>query len=251
MRKIEVTLPRRWSDLKPGQLEAVSRLFLKYRDKKELLVHCFLLFSGWRMIRWRMVQLEGSDHFLFRRKKEAAFIAGTELLIGLVKQLEWITEGFWLPSYVPPIEGFQTPNRMLYGVTLEQYLMADDDYIRFVRSGEFHHLDRMLITLYCTDFRDTDLEAASVRMARRPRHIRFAAFIWYTGAKMWMRQKYAYIYCGDHEQSQYPDEPILNILSILNGGDITRNQRILQTPVHEALFELNQKAEQVKPSKHV
>ncbi len=251
MRRIDVILPEKWSDLKPGELEAVSRLFLRYRDKKELLVRCFLLFSGWRLIPGRDTTNGEENQYLFRQKKGGVFAADGDVLTGLVRSLEWITEAFWLPSYVPPIEGFKTPDRMLYGITLEQYLAADNYYTGFLTSGEFSRLDRMLASLYCRDFREANLEEASQRMARRRRHIRFAALLWFTGAKMWMRRKYPFIYAPDPAQNLYPDETILHILSCLNGGDITRNGKVLQTPVHEALHELNEIAQQLKQKRHV
>lgn len=43
-----------------------------------------------------------------------------------------------------------------------------------------------------------------------------------------------------------PDEAIMNMLSALNMGDITKNPDLLKSPVHEALHRLNAMAEKAQ-----
>jgi len=252
IRKIELTLPKGWNELKKGELETVAGYLLRHRNRPQLLTRCFLLFSGWKIIRWdRMMGLE-QGYVYFQKKGEPVFRLDPDVFTGLAKKLEWIVKEYTLPSYVPRIRGLETPNLILYKTTLEQYLMADNFYIRFINRGDFKDLDRMIAALFCQNIADIDLDKRTRRVARSKKKVRLAVFIWFSGLKCWMRDKYPYIFSGiDQESGQTPDQAILGLLSALNGGDITKNKTILSTGVHEALYELNQKMEHSKSQKHV
>lgn len=252
MRKIELKLPKGWNQLKKGELETVAGYFLRYKSKPEILTRCFLLFSGWKIVRWdRLAGLE-QGYGYFTKKGESLFRVDPDTFTGLAKNLEWITKEYTLPSYVPRIRGLDTPNLILYKATLEQYLMADNFYIRFITTGNFGDLDKMIATLYCRNITDIDLERRARRIARQKKSIRYAVFIWFCGLKSWLRDKYPCIFAGYEPDAGRPqDEAILGLLTALNGGDITKNRIILNTGVHEALYELNQKMENSKSQKHV
>lgn len=252
MRSIELKLPKKWSDLKKGEIEKVAGYFLSCKGKAQLLTRCFIFFSGWKIIRCnRLMGLE-EGYFYFTKKGERIFRTDADVFTGLAKRLEWITREFTLPTYVPRIKGFPTPNLILYKTTLEQYLMADNFYIRFISTGDFRELDKMIAALYTTSIGDLNLKRASRRISRKRKNIRYAAFIWFSGVKTWLRKKYPWIFSGfDQDTATTPDKSILSLLSALNGGDITKNKIILSTGMHEALYELNQKIEQSKSNNHV
>lgn len=250
---INITLPKSWFELKPGQIEGIARLFLRCSKQEDLLTQCFLFLSGWRIVRWRMFTDADGDNFFFRVKGRKAFCIPGDVYTTLVKKLQWILEFSYVPAYVPRIKGFDAPNKLLFGVSLEQYLMADNYFSHFVSAGYFPDLDKMIASLYCKNFQTlVTSEAARKVAALNPKHSRYASFIWFSGVKTWMHNKYPYIFSVSSETSHdTPDESIMKLLSALNGGDITRNRTIMQSPVHEALFELNQKLEHYKPTRHV
>jgi hypothetical protein len=235
-----------------GQLEEVAKIIIQFQDKTEILTRCFFLFSGWRIIRWRIWKTPEGNYFFFKKAGCKAFCITSDLFTELVKKISWITEGFCVPSYVPAIEGFRTPNLLLYNVTVEQFLATDNFYFRFVKTGEVKQLDCMLASLYCDSFESLEMDIASETMGRREYFRRFAAFLWYSGVKAWLKQKYPYVFVSSNEEQQGdPDTNVMNLLTMLNGGDITRNGSILKTPVHQALFELNQKIENSNRRKNV
>lgn len=252
IRKIQLKLPKGWNELKKGELETVAGYYLRYKSKAQLLTHCFLLFSGWKIIRWEKQPGFEKGSCYFRKKGEAVFRVEADVFSGLCKNLEWIIKGYTLPSHVPVIRGLESPNLILYRTTLEQYLMADNFYYRFISGGNFKDLNRMIAVLYCRNLADIDLERQARQIARRKKAQRYAVFIWLSGLKSWLREKYPYIFSGiENETGRSQDEAIMGLLTALNGGDITKNRVILSTGVHEALFELNQKMENYNSQKHV
>jgi hypothetical protein len=222
---IQLTLPKRWGDLKQGQLEKIAGIFLKYQDKPDFLTQCFFLFSGWRIVRGMMLPDTDGTYFFFKKKGDKVFCITSELFSQLVSNLQWIIAGFQVPAYVPAIRGFKTPTRLLYEITIGQFLTVENYYSGFVDKGDFK---------------------------RRPISSRYASFLWFSGVKTWLRSKYPYVFSGSGSDEQIaPDAVILNLLSSLNEGDITRNEKILKTRMHEAFFELNAKIEHSQSNKHV
>jgi hypothetical protein len=249
---IQLTLPKRWGDLKQGQLEKIAGIFLKYQDKPDFLTQCFFLFSGWRIVRGMMLPDNDGTYFFFKKKGEKVFCITSELFSQLVSNLQWIIAGFQVPSYVPAIRGFKTPTRLLYEITIGQFLTVENYYSGFVDKGDFKQLDKMLVCMYCNSFDNLNIEKAAKRVRRRPISSRYASFLWFSGVKTWLRSKYPYVFSGSGSDEQIaPDAVILNLLSSLNEGDITRNEKILKTRMHEAFFELNAKIEHSQSNKHV
>ena len=244
--EINLELPKKWIDLKQGQLEAVAGFFLRYKDKTEFLTHCFFLFSGWKLLGSKY-QAANEGEYYFRKNKGKPFSIHVEIFRIIVNELSWIFNRFWICSYVPPIRNFTTPNLYLYDVSFERYLAADNHFQIFSASGDPEFLDKMIAVLYRKDFRQMDMEKEIKRLKGIPLRNKYAVFIWYSGVKTWIREKYPWLYnnqSGTGEEN--PDEVFLKILSALNNGDITLNKRILETPVHQALYELNQKIENQK-----
>lgn len=234
------------------QLEEIAKIFILFQDKSEILTHCFLLFTGWKVIKWRFWLSGNDNYFFFKKDRRKIFCITGDVFTGLVNKIKWITEGFWITSYVPPIEGFITPHILLYSCTVEQFITADNFYNLFIKNSEPKYLNNMLACLYTDSFKNLDLDFAATRMGRREYYRRFAAFLWFSGVKTWLRDKYPFIFTGSNDTGiTEHDATVMNLLSALNGGDITKNDNILKSSMHMAFYELNQKVELSKDKKHV
>jgi len=244
MKDIHIILPKRWSDLNRDQLARISKLLLKFRDKPDFLVRCLLMFTGWKIVRWKMLVERSGNSYYFKNQAKDEFCISGDVFTELIKRIEWLTGDITLNSFSPSVPGYDSPNFMLYSTTLNQYLMADNYYRQFVEKVDFIALARMVVVLYCKDPEAIDVEKAGKELLKLEKSILYAVFIWFSGAKNWLREKYPFVFnVQGNEGNEYADEVILSLLSSLNGGDITRNKSILNTMVHEALFELNLKIE--------
>lgn len=249
---IQLTLPKRWGDITPGQLRKLALLFLRYQNKPEFLTRCFFLFSGWRIVRWRMWEKQDGLYFYFRKQKTGTFMVSSNLFHDLVNNFQWITQGFQMLHFTPKLSGFKDPGLYLYSISLEQFLTAENYYNAFVETGDFKKLNAMVACIYSEDFGQMNLKKEAKRVGRRRISDRYSVFIWFSGVKSWLRNKFPYVFSGsDSNEMVAPDAVILNLLSSLNEGDITKNQKILKTRMHEAFHELNSKIENSKSPKHV
>lgn len=249
---IHIILPKKWTDINPDQLDRLSRIMLKFRNEPEFMIQCFFLFSGWRIVRWK-IWVEAEDTwYYFKIKGEKIFRISAYLFYDLVQNLKWIISEFSPLSFVPVIKGFPLPNKLLYNLNVDQFLAAENYYAAFIQTGNYQHLNRMIACLYSDSFTKMNLEKAAKQVGRSVITRRYSVFLWYSGIKAWLRNKYPYVFSGSSDdEDNAPDAVVLNLLSSLNEGDITRNEKILGTRMHQAFHELNNKIEFSKSMKHV
>lgn len=251
--KINLTLPKSWHQLTPGQFLAVSKFFLKGYTDPELLSQCFLLFSGWKPIRWRMIRREDETLFMFRAKKTKPFWISSEQFQHVARALSWITEGFGLPSETPAIRSFVSPDLRLYNTTLEQFLMAENYLAAFLATKKENYLNSFLAVYYLRKgekFNSNKVKSHTGRFWFVRKFRKQAALMWFVGIKSWLVVKYPYVF-STGSAPVAPDESVLNLLSNLNGGDVTKNEMIMKSHVHEALHELNILSEYQKIKQNV
>lgn len=246
--EINLKLPKRWSALTSDQVIKVARLMLHKREKPDFLVHCLLLLSGWKIVKWRMLVDGNRNYFYFKNPEKKVFCIGADVVANVVKTLEWILEEVTMLNFCPELKGRRTPNFMLYNISLKQYLLADNYYRGYVETNQWPELCRMAAVLYCHDPEVIDIEQESKRIMKMDEAQVYSVFIWFSGVKNWLRDQYPWIFVNSTDGSEFvaPAEVLLSMVSSLNGGDITRNKNVLNTMVHEALYELNLKIENSK-----
>lgn len=253
MRTINLTSPQGWNELTPGQLLLVSGLFLQASDgdlaEPEFLTRALIGLTGLIPVPHKVETAEAGLLFSFRAPGEKPFQVSSAEIHEMATRLKWLLEppGLCTP---PNLLEYIPVNNRLFGVPLEQYLLADAHYIRFAKTKDRSILDKFVAALY----RDNEDQPWS-NQAWKQRIHQFASlgltelysvFIWFTGVKAYIVAKYPYIFptsTGSVGESD-TNEQILQLLSSLNGGDVTRNRLIMETHVHEVLFELNLKIEQ-------
>lgn len=237
---VELTLPSGWHQVQADKLVNLAKLFLSHREKPDFLVRCFFLFSGWNPLTRREFQQDGKRQYWFKTKNQKFYI-DADLITSLVKQLEWIVSGIGLPAGMPEIRGFSHCNYKLYNVSLEKFLEADNFYNAWAEKNDSHFLDK-LFTVFYTRQRWFSWPSKAEK---------YAVFLWFTGVKAFLVNKYPYLFSGSSDASGFPspEETILNLLSALNLGNVTHNPKIFKTHVHECFYELNLKIEHAPKNK--
>ncbi len=238
--RIELTLPRGWHQVKGRELVQLARLYMKYNKKADFLSRCFFLFSGWKPMRKREVVKDGKSQYWLKKGKQTFYI-DADLFTTLVKKLEWVSTGISLPASMPPVRGFQHCHVKLYNVPLEDYLNADNYFNAFTQTGEGRYLHHLFCVFY----------SRKRWFSRATKAEKYAVFLWFTGVKNYLVNKYPYIFSGNAGSTDIPspDETILSLLSSLNNGDVTSNKDIFKTHVHECFYELNLKIEHAPKTK--
>ncbi len=252
--RVDVTLPKGWHEVDGIHLVKLAKLFLKYQAKPDFLVRCFFLFSGWKAVRRKEFVENGILYYWFELEKGKPFFVDVNIYHSLVNELEWISSEINLPKEMPVIKGFNSCNLKLYNVSLDEFLNADNYYSAFVNTNEIKYLDNLIAIFYRSrgeTWNSEKLDELSRRFKSTPTAVKYAVFLWFSGVKSFFVQKYPYIFSGNSNStaSVSPEETILNLLSSLNNGDVTNNEKLFKTHVHECFYELNLKIEYSKPNK--
>ncbi|OFX56281.1 MAG: hypothetical protein A2066_12825 [Bacteroidetes bacterium GWB2_41_8] len=248
MRTINLTSPQNWQELTPKQLLFISDLYLNKYEESEFLTRALIGLAGLIPVPHKIEAAEMELLFSFRTSEENPFQLTTAEMHEMSTRLKWLLESPGLCT--PPSLGKYIPvNNRLFGVPLEQYLLADAHYIRFAKTKDRSILDKFAAALYRNKenelWNDQAWKNRIPKFSKRSMAELNAVFIWFTGVKAFIMAKYPYVFpnsTGSGGESA-PDEQILQLLANLNGGDVTRNRLIMETHVHEVLFELNLKIE--------
>jgi hypothetical protein len=249
MRTVKLTSPQGWHELTPDQLLLVSELYLQKYEEPEFLTRALIGLTGLIPVKHKVESAETGLLFSFRARSEKPFQLTAAEMHEMATRLKWLLE----PSGVctpPNVLEYMPVNNRLFGVPLEQYLLADAHYIRFAKTQDRYILDKFAASLYRLNEDEPWSDQAWKK--RVPQFARLnitelnAVFIWFTGVKAFIVAKYPYIFPASTGSvgEAAPDEQILQLLSSLNGGDVTRNPLIMEAHVHEVLYELNLKIEQ-------
>ena len=249
MRTINLTSPKGWHELTPEQLLLISGLYLLQLPETDFLVNALIGLTELTPIQHKVFADDDKLMFAFKTPGEKPFFVESEKTHEMATRLKWLLDPPGLCT--PPDLGKYIPvNNRLFGVPLEQYLLADLHYIQFANTQDRLILDKFAAALYRSN---EDEQWNDQAWKKRIPHFSLMSlaelntvFIWFTGVKAFIMAKYPYVFpasASTGSAAGAPDEQILQLLANLNGGDVTRNRLIMETHVHEVLFELNLKIE--------
>jgi hypothetical protein len=247
--KIQLTAPSAWHELSGNQVLFVAEMFLKKLPEIEFLTNCLLNFTGLKSADPKISFSEGETLFWFRKGSDKPFAISPEQFQALINELKWLVKDIGLCRPPEKLGNYFPVNGQLYGVSLEEYLLADNLYMEYSRDKKQDSLNKLIAVFYRKKDEAWDEQRYKIRIgsARQlPRHAKHAVYIWFTGVKAWIIKKYPEVFKKPSagEEAVPADETILRLLSSLNSGDVTLNKDILKTHIHEVFYELNRKIEQ-------
>lgn len=239
--RLDLNIPKSWKELDDKQLLFVSRLYLEGLPKAEFLSLCLMDFAGITLVK---KPLENGN-FLFT-KGVREFTMDAEMWQTLCDKLNWMVDSVGEIKNPTRIGRTIGCNQRLYGVTLEQMLLADNYYAVYSQSKDIKLLAQFTAVFYrrrWQQFKSNKTKKRSTYFLRFDAEMN-VVLIWYTGVRMSLRERFPYLYeSTGTDQAQTPEQMVLNILSALNGGDITKNKELYKSPCIEALQQLNNLAE--------
>lgn len=255
--QLNISLPKGWQELTEKQLKFISRLFFMKLSETDILTQCFLEFTGIKILNrdpeWIITDTEpdGVQVYWFKNKELGKFWMDVELLSTMIHHLDFLLGEISLFKNPEKIGRYFGCNHMLFGISLEEWILLDQYYIQYAKTQQLNLLDLMLaITYTCKDEKygeKTDLTKRELRFKKINETEKYIVFIWYTSVKMWLKQKYFYLFDGEGGSAQQsPADYVLGLLSALNEGNVALNPQIKKTSVHEVFYELNKKIERSK-----
>ena len=234
-----VSLPKSWEELTQEQLLAVFRLMAYGESGPALMTQAFLIFAG--------LKPDGED--IYRNRAGFLIKIGVNQIAAAALRLEYLTT---VPRAAVRLDHALDGTPCKTGANLEdatfgEFLHTDGLFLMYLNNpgANADRLAEIAIMLYPGI---TDAAAASPLMNAN-------IIIWLSGLKKQLAGMYPYLFAApaaaDYEET--PEEAAarrrratLSMIRALTGGDITKENDILQTAAHSALNELNEKAREAK-----
>jgi hypothetical protein len=119
--------------------------------------------------------------------------------------------------------------------------LADNLHKAFINTEKSEYIQKIAGIYWTKDFNPSNI--TSITLSEKQK---MSVFIWFCGIQRYMVNQYSEMFSGGSVTNSNPAEVVLNLLSGLNQGDVTRNEKIMNTHVHEVFFELNKLAIQNK-----
>jgi hypothetical protein len=208
-----------------------------------------LNFTGLRLLQKSPIQnKDGQICYVFSLHGAGKFLLDVERFAEMVDRLSFLEKDVTLFELPLALKNFNACDSLLYGIRLDEWLLADQMYAEYSRTKDDRFLNMMLAVFYRKPGEKWDdgnsTEARAKRFRKVPAHRKYIVYLWYTGVKLWLMQKYWHVFNGSESTgSTPPDEIFMGMLSSLNEGKVADNGTIKATEVHEVLYELNRKIE--------
>lgn len=234
-----VALPTSWQELTQEQLLAVFRLMAYGESGPALMTQAFIIFAG--------LKPEGED--IYRNRAGFLIKIGVSQIAAAALHLEYLTT---VPRAAVRLDHALDGTPCKTGANLEdatfgEFLHTDGLFLMYLNNpgANADRLAEIAIMLYPGI---TDAAAASPLMNAN-------IIIWLSGLKKQLSGMYPYLFAApaaaDYEETAEEvaarsRRATLSMIRALTGGDITKENDILQTAAHSALNELNEKAREAK-----
>lgn len=241
LKTLDITLPSGWGELTPQQVLRVAYFLSLKLDETRFLVEMAAEFADLKP-RGSRVTDQGDITYNFYHRKQGNVSLTAEHVTAIAHALKW-TLGEVAPMQAPVLNGYKTPDSDLYGVVLEQYMTAESACSAYIRTQDPEPLRVLAASLYPRrEFNPESLQAEALRMRHFPIWQLQAVFLWFTGAKKVLVEKFPLIFSAEGSGEPLPgDEMLLGLLSSLNEGRVVDNDKLKRTDIYEIFYELNLK----------
>ncbi|MDR2086836.1 MAG: hypothetical protein LBP72_06635 [Dysgonamonadaceae bacterium] len=246
--ELDLTAPRSWKELSPGQLIYISWLMTSRQLTKEELHTCaFVRFTGIQVLHKK------AGYWLCYHRKRY-FTLSPEQALFFCRKFAWLTDSIGEVTPLPKLKGVAHHDARLRGLPFIQYISCESYYQAFIHTKDEKYLNCLIASFYLGEekFDDRLTQERAVRFQKLPFHIRHTVFLWYYGLKSVFQTQFPYLFqkveYAAEEEPQAPDMrgQINSMVRSLTGGDITKTDAIYQIDTWTALAELNAKALEYK-----
>ena len=212
--RIDLHIPESWRELNVRDMIYLVRIQSLTLTREEFLL---LLFSRFSRIRY----LKTENDLTWFTKKRQRFCLSSEQVMVFCSRLAWILDTE--PRELPCPIGVHPK---LYDLSFEKYFNAEALFARYNSTKEERYLKKAVFAL-------------SWRFTGRKR--RQAALMWWSGVRLFLRERYPYVFQSGEAEGVSPFDTLQDILLGLNETRPQDNKEILKSEVHFVLSALNHK----------
>lgn len=231
---VDITLPQGWPELSQVELQRVYALSAIY-DSASLPVAVFAALTGMRIVR----ELEEGFLLLFRyRRKRARCVVTPEAMASVLKELDWLFEPGRTPVRLEMMRGARAVDAQLHNVQFGVWLRLENLYQSFVDSRR----PEILLSIASLLYPGLKLRKGGLTAAEQMNVLN-----WMVQIKNLFAGQFSHLFGASGGVGQPSMLEIMNNeIRALTGGDVTREDIVLECDVWRALTELDYKAKEAK-----
>ncbi len=235
---LNISLPASWQELTNAQLLYICALLAAENyTPTELKTYCFVRFARLTP-RGKAANL--ARVYIYNGHR---IVINDSDMAAATSFLDWLDTPPALPVRPDKLGGGKAMDAELHGLPFATWLMVDNLWQGFVISKRTELMDS--IAQHIVDGCRTPLTAAE----------RYALILWLTGVRQLFAATFPDLFGGSGEgatpTAESQREAMDAQIRALTGGDITKEQTVLESDTWRALTELNAKAREVKELKRV
>lgn len=235
--RLEITgIPSSWSELSAKELEMVYQL-MSDRDSESLALTVLCRLTGIRIIR------EAAGGFIcavpLSDGETAMVTLSPEILLSAVEVLDWLKEPGNVPVRIPSLRGHTAVDARLHGVSFGDYISVENNLQGYLATQNSKALAAVAAKLYPGfDQSEKLTESECINI-----------FNWCAQIKAMFSDSFANFFKpgGDGGADAMSMLEIMNTeIRALTGGDLTKEEAVLEADCWRALTELDFKAKEAE-----
>ena len=229
---LKISTPKLWQELTPPQLRYILTLQAQGIPSGTIQVSAFLHFAG-----LKIYKTEGE--FLRLRAGMKVYRVKASDIAMAAMALDFIADPPTHPQLLPELGGKQAKDAELHGVPFAHYLQIENYMQQYLRTKDATLLTPVLALLYEGNPQEEDIDDTA----------RYMVLHWYNGLKPFLAQTFSDLFRPvSGAEGEEPDlrEIMLAQIRALTGGDVTKEEQVLNVDTWTALAELNAKAREAK-----
>lgn len=229
---LKISTPKSWQELTPPQLRYILTLQAQGIPSGTIQVSAFLHFAG-----LKIYKTEG-DCLRLRAGMKVYRVKASDIAMAAMA-LDFITDPPTHPQLLTELAGKQAKDAELHGVPFAHYLQIENYMQQYIRTKDATLLTPVLALLYEDNLQEEDIDATA----------RYMVLHWYNGLKPFLAQTFPDLFrpvAGAEGEEPDLREIMLAQIRALTGGDVTKEEQVLNVDTWTALAELNAKAREAK-----
>ncbi len=266
-------LPGSWDEIATKDLLTLSRLVISTKEKYPILFKLALSIMNMRMAMSYSVHLKGEPHYFIRRGIKKLYLVSASQMAVVTRCLEFIfDENSIMPRLKKnpfPILKISLLSR-LYGpadgltnMSLSEFMSAEIERDAFLRTQSDNNLNRFLAILWRPKiFRHADgdpraplnqdsIEYRAQRISKLKPHIKQVMIWFYLGVLYFLENKFDKVFSSNGESVQISAfDSFMNLVNQLARNDLSKFDKIRQSPLYDALYTFQNLLETDSQLKH-
>lgn len=244
-KKLEFNIPDSWVKLTQQQLRYVYYALLHFEGQSAK-IYIFVRLMGLQILS------QDEDGWLCRTRIASGDVITFTLPTWKIQHYLHIIDFVDEPSIIPvclfKIGKFSAIDPLFHGVPFSVYLQVENLYQGYIVKKE----DSFLSQIACHLYENADGSHPSSMTLKREEL--FSVFVWYSSLKFRFSREFPdFFERVDSSQEEVEAPDMISIMNseirALTGGDITKEEKVLEMDCWRSLTELNEKAREAKEFK--